>query len=268
MRNTTVKLLTGLFQLVQSCDARRLTTIRFKIFLREDIWNRLSFDNKSHLNGRDILLQWTRIDFLRLALRQAIQSKKFKNLVDRFSPVESIDQASEEAIDRALELLWGSRRRRGDKAKYVSRWVYERLTDSSGTTFPRSLSILLKGGKDQELSYKGQTSIKPPTDRLLRGKSLEIGLKKASEERCNAIKEEYPNLSRFFDSLKDVSALLSKEELQTVWHKSAQDVISSFDNFAKLLSEIGLAEWREKEQRYKFADIYVYGFEMIRKGTV
>ncbi|MUG97602.1 AAA family ATPase [Scytonema sp. UIC 10036] len=260
--------LTGLFQFVQSCDARRLTAIRFKIFLREDIWNRLSFDNKSHFNGRDILLQWTRIDFLRLALRQAIQSTKFKNLVDRFSPVESIDQASEEAIDRALELLWGSRRRRGDKAKYVSRWVYERLTDSSSTTFPRSLSILLQGAKEQELSYRGQTSIKSPTDRLLRGKSLEIGLKKASEERCSAIKEEYPNLSRFFDSLKDVSALLSKEELQTIWRESAQDVISSFDNFAIFLSEIGLAEWREKEQRYKFADIYVYGFEMIRKGTV
>lgn len=260
--------LTGLFQLIQSCDARRLTAIRFKIFLREDIWNRLSFDNKSHFNGRDILLQWTRIDFLRLALRQAVQSTKFKNLVDRFSPVESIDQASEEALDKALELLWGSRRRRGDKAKYVSRWVYERLTDSSSTTFPRSLSILLKGAKDHELKYEGQTSIKPPTDRLLRGKSLEIGLKNASQERCNAIKEEYPDLSKFFDSLKDVSALLSKEELQTVWQKSAQDVIFPFDKFTNLLSEIGLAEWREKEQRYKFADIYVYGFEMIRKGTV
>ncbi|RUR85839.1 ParA family protein [Chlorogloeopsis fritschii PCC 9212] len=260
--------LVGLFQFIQSCDARRLTAIRFKIFLREDIWNRVNFDNKSHFNGRDILLQWTRIDFLRLAFRQAIQSTKFKNLVDRFSPVESIDQASEEAVERALELLWGSRRRRGDKAKYVSRWVYERLTDSSGTTFPRSLSILLKGAKDQELSYKGQTSIKPPTDRLLRGKSLEIGLRKASEERCNAIKEEYPYLSKFFDSLKDISALLSKEELQTVWQKSVQDIISPFDDFVNLLSEIGLAEWREKEQRYKFADIYVYGFEMIRKGTI
>ena len=75
--------LTGLFQLVQSCDANRLTEIRFKIFLREDIWNRLSFDNKSHFTGRDILLQWTRIDFLRLALRQAIQSKDFKSLVDQ-----------------------------------------------------------------------------------------------------------------------------------------------------------------------------------------
>ncbi len=260
--------LTGLFQFVQACDARRLTAIRFKIFLREDIWNRLNFDNKSHFNGRDLILQWTKIDFLRLALRQAIQSKDFKNLVDRFSPVESIDQASEEVIERTLELLWGSRRRSGSNAKYVSRWVHERLTDSSGTTFPRSLSILLKGAKEQELSYKGQSSIKSPTDRLLRGKSLEIGLKKASEERCNGIKEEYPDLMKFFDSLKGVSALLSREELQTVWQESAEDDRLPFDEFADFLSKIGLAEWRDKEQRYKFADIYVYGFEMIRRGTV
>jgi cellulose biosynthesis protein BcsQ len=260
--------LIGLFQLVQACDARRITSIRFKIFLREDIWNRLSFDNKSHFNGRDLLLQWNRVDFLRLALRQATQSKEFKNLVDRFSPVESIDQASEEAIDRALELLWGSRRRSGTKAKYVTRWVYERLTDSSNTTFPRSLSILLKGAKEQELTYKGQSLKQTPTDRLLRGTSLEVGLKKASEERCHAVREEYPDLRNFFDSLKGMQALLSKEELQTIWQESAKAVSTTFDEFSDLLSEIGIAEWREKEQRYKFADIYVYGFEMIRRGTV
>ncbi|MEC4814270.1 MAG: AAA family ATPase [Scytonema sp. PMC 1069.18] len=262
--------LIGLFQLVQSCDARRLTAVRFKILLREDIWKRLIFDNKSHFNGREILLQWNRIDFLRLALRQSLQSKDFKDLIDKFSPipVDAIDQTSEEAIDKALELLWGSRRRSGNKAKYVSRWVYERLTDSSGTTFPRSLSILLKGAKQQELTYKGQSSIQTPKDRLLRGKSLEIGLKKASEERCDAIKEEYPNLKKFFDALKDVRALLSKEELQIIWQESAQDVMSSFDDFANFLAEIGLAEWRQKDERYKFADIYVYGFGMIRVGTV
>ncbi|MEH2325581.1 MAG: AAA family ATPase [Nostoc sp.] len=261
--------LTGLFQLVQSCDANRLTEIRFKIFLREDIWNRLSFDNKSHFTGRDIILQWTRIDFLRLALRQAIQSEDFKNLVDRISPVafESIDQATEESIDKALELLWGSRRRGGNRAKNVSRWVYERLTDSSSTTFPRSLSILLKGAKEQELSYKGQSSSKFRTDRLLQGKSLEFGLKKASEKRCEEIKEEYPDLTKFFDSLKGKLAFLSKEQLQTVWQESAHD-IADFEEFASFLSEIGIIEWREKEKRYKVADIYVYGFEMDRRGAV
>jgi cellulose biosynthesis protein BcsQ len=261
--------LSGLFQLVQSCDANRLTEIRFKIFLREDIWNRLIFDNKSHFTGRDIMLQWTRVDFLRLALRQSIQSPDFKNLVDRFSPiaVESIDQSSEDEIDKALELLWGSRRRTGNKAKYVSRWVYERLTDSSGTTFPRSLSILLTGAKEQELSYQGKPSIQTPIDRLLRSKSLEIGLKKASEKRCDEIKEEYRHLTKFFDSLKQKSALLPKDELHSIWQESAQD-IADFEEFTSFLTEIGIIEWRERDKRYKFADIYVYGFDMIRQGAV
>jgi len=261
--------LTGLFQLVQSCDANRLTEIRFKIFLREDIWNRLSFDNKSHFTGRDILLQWTRIDFLRLALRQAIQSD-FKDLVDRISPVavESIDLANEDAIDKALEILWGSHRRGGNRSKKVSRWVYERLTDSSGTTFPRSLSILLKEAKEQELTYKGQSSSKFREDRLLQSKSLELGLKKASEKRCEEIKEEYPHLIIFFEALNGKSALLEKEQLQAIWQNSAFSIIENFEEFASFLGEIGILEWREKDQRYKFADIYVYGFKMDRRGAV
>lgn len=262
--------LAGLFQLVQSCDASRLTEIRFKIFLREDIWNRLSFDNKSHFTGRDIILQWTKIDFLRLALRQAIQSENFKDLVDRVSPVavESIDRASEDEIEKALEILWGSRRRGGNRAKNVSRWVYERLTDSSGTTFPRSLSILLKEAKEHELTYKGQSSSKFRTDRLLQGRSLEVGLKKASEKRCEEIKEEYPNLISFFDYLNGKSALLEKGQLQAIWQNSAYNIIENFEEFASFLGEIGILEWREKDKRYKFADIYVYGFKMDRRGTV
>jgi cellulose biosynthesis protein BcsQ len=260
--------LTGLFQLIQACDARRLTSIRFKIFLREDIWSRLNFDNKSHFNGRDLFLRWTRIDFLRLALRQAMQSRDFKDLVDRVAPVENIDNASEESLNRALDLLWGIRRRTGNKAKYVYRWVYERLSDLNGTAFPRSLSALLEGAKDQELTYKGQTSVKTPTDdRLLRGKSLEIGLENASEERCEALKQEYADLCPFFEALEGVPALPTREQLEQIWQNSAQKIYPGFDEFANFLSEIGLAKWREKEQRYGFADIYVYGFRMSRTGT-
>ncbi len=265
--NVRQEALTGLFQLIQFCDARQLKSIRFKVFLREDIWGRLNFDNKSHFNGRDILLQWTRVDFLRLALRQAIQSSSFKDLVDRSSPIENIDQANEESLERALELLWGNRRRRGNKAKYVSRWVYERLTDTSNTTFPRSLSVLLKGAQQQELTYKGKSSIQPPTDRLLRSRSLEIGLEKASEERCEAIKQEYSDLCPFFNALEGVRALPTKEELEKIWQDTVQEVVPKFNEFTELLSEIGLVKWRPNEERYGFADIYVYGFKMSRTGA-
>jgi cellulose biosynthesis protein BcsQ len=260
--------LTGLFQLIQFCDARSLKTIRFKVFLREDIWEWLNFDNKSHFNGRDLLLEWTRMDFLRLALRQAIQSPKFKDLVDRTSPVTSIDQASEEDLSRALDLLWGSRRRKGQKAKYVSRWVYERLTDSSGSTFPRSLSALLDGAKNHELIYKGQTSIQPPTDRLLRGRSLEIGLEIASKERCDAIKQEYPNLSDFFNALEGVNALITKDELEGVWQETDSiRNIASFNEFVDLLTKIGIIQWRDRDEKYRCADIYISGFKMKYQGA-
>src|SRR5581483_10880050 len=248
--------LTGLFQLVQASDARRLTSIRFKIFLREDIWSRLVFDNKSHLNGRDIILQWTPIDFLRLALRQAQQSNEFKDLVDRFAPVENIDQADEASLDRALQLLWGVRREPNLKSKYVSRWVYDRLTDSSGTTFPRSLNILLKEAKNYESSSnRGQQT---STDRLLSARSLNAGLVKASEERCAGIREEYPELGLFFDALADLEILASQEKLREVWRDTAQEISPTFSDFVKYLLGIGLispAELQEKEQGYRFAEI-------------
>lgn len=257
--------LIGLFQLVQASDARRLTSIRFKIFLREDIWNRLTFDNRSHFNGRDLILRWTRMDFLRLALRQTLQSKEFRDVVDRFSPVANIDLADEETTERALQLLWGSRREPNLKSKYVSRWVYDRLTDSSGTTFPRSLNILLKEAKNYELTTYRSQSV--PTDRLLRAKSLNEGLFEASRQRCQEIREEYRELGLFFDVLVGKDVLISEEKLLEAWQQTVQDVLPTFKEFVDFLLNIGLigvAELRGNEQGYRFAEIYTYGFNMYR----
>jgi hypothetical protein len=41
-----------------------------------------------------------------------------------------------------VELLWGIYRESGRKSKKVSRWIYERLTDANGSTFPRALIYL------------------------------------------------------------------------------------------------------------------------------
>ncbi|WP_353258359.1 ParA family protein [Prochlorothrix hollandica] len=262
--------LTGLFQLVQFCDARAFAHLRFKIFLREDLWQQLNFDNKSHFRGRDLSLRWERIDFMRLAYRQVSQSSAFKNYVNRFYPIEDLDLAAEEDIENALGLLWGEKRRRGSKAKYVSRWIYDRLTDSSGTTFPRSLSVLLKAATDRELEYQRKT-VQWPKDRLLRSTALDIGLKEASQERCEAITQEYPELQTFLGKLSGFPALADGAELEQLWRETALDVAETFDQFVNLLKEIGLAEWRsetyKKAAHYRFADIYIYGFKMKYQGA-
>ena len=62
--------------------------------------------------------------------------------------------------------------------------------------------------------------------------------------------------------------MLEKEQLQEIWQNSAVSMIENFEEFASFLGEIGIIEWREKDKRYKFADIYVYGFKINRRGTV
>jgi len=259
--------LKGLFYLVQAFDAQRLTNIRFKIFLREDIWSRLTFDNKSHFNGRDIILQWTQVDFLRLALRQALQSQEFSELVNHFAPVGNIDQADAQTIEKALLLLWGNKR--DPKSKYVSRWAYDRLTDSSKTTFPRSLNILLKEAKAHELATRRDEEAFPK-DRLLRPQSLNQGLIRASSHRCQDLREEYPDLTSFFDSLKDLSIVASRDDLHRLWQKTIQDTLPEFKDSQKFIDFllsiglIGVGELRGKEQGYRFAEIYTHGFRIYR----
>jgi MinD-like ATPase involved in chromosome partitioning or flagellar assembly len=258
--------LTGLFQLLQSSDAQKHPSLIFKVFIREDVWAKTIFDNRSHFNGRDILLQWSRGDFLRLSLRLALRSIQFEQLVSRLAPVEDIDTANEQSLEKALQILWGSRREAGrGKSKYVSRWIYERLTDSSGTTFPRSLSELLTAACRHELDYKATTT-QAPEDRLLRAKSLNNGLSAASQQRCNEVREEYPELNDFFENLREKSIFQSKDDLQSLWETTAQAAEPELDGFLELLEKIGLVSWRDKkgEERYRFADLYIDGFKMNR----
>lgn len=256
--------LIGLFKLVQEFDAKELTNLRIKIFLREDIWERLIFDNRSHLRGRSIRLEWKRIELLRFAYRQVTQSEKFKKLVSRVAPIPDPNSATEEMLVEALKVLWGDRIRLGSRGKYLYRWVYDRLSDTSGATYPRSLVVLLAEAKKLELQHKDDSKFQ--ADRLFRSRFMALALEEASRARCQEMREEYGNLSAFFDSLSGKDALLELKELEQCWENSAREVEPDFERFVQLLKSIGLAEWRPKDERYRFADLYVYGFNMNKKG--
>ena len=171
---------------------------------------------------------------------------------------------------RALQLLWGSRREQNFHSKYVSRWAYDRLTDSSNTTFPRSLNILLKEARDYELTTYSK-DIPTSTDRLLHPKSLNEGLVKASIQRCQEMREEYPELETFFDFLVNMKVLVTPEGLNEVRQKmiegkeQVQEIFQTPTAFENFLRSIGLLYWDGSKKAFRFADIYTYGFNMNRK---
>lgn len=114
----------GLMRLVYDTNNQDLYQIRFKIFLREDIWQTLVFTNKSHFGeARTLTLQWKKTDFFRLAYRLAMSgSSTFKTLSNRILPLaeKDLDEADEETLRQALALLWGLTEKK--KNAYIAQW--------------------------------------------------------------------------------------------------------------------------------------------------
>ncbi|GAC1393087.1 MAG: ParA family protein [Ktedonobacteraceae bacterium] len=263
------KALAGLFQLVQN-TVRSLKYIKFKVFLAEDVWSNLSSFDKKDFNGRSFNLSWTYTDFLRLALRQAQCSELFKTMTNSFSPIENIDQVSEEVLTDALQLLWGSRREADTQSERVSLWLYRSLSDASGTTFPGLINTLLRKAVQVELQADKDQPL--PADRLLSSKSLQEGLIAAIQERCEDMRQTYPQLQPFFDALAGQNHFMHSGELQSIWLNTAKKNVPELKDFAHFVSYlrgIGLIMILEQESVlvYLFANMYATGFNMKRSAV-
>lgn len=260
----------GLLRLAYDSNNLDLHHIRFKIFLREDIWSRLVFTNKSHFGEpRTLSLQWRIDDFLRLAYRLATGgSAEFRALAQREFPLtdREVDSASEEDLRRALAPLWGLNQERGKQA-LAARWVYTRMTDARDNTYPRSLTVLLNAARDEELRVRNDKQA--PTDRLLSPRAMQAGLKTASVERVEALKNEYPLLRPFLVDVEKNGSLrsqFSRADLMSVWRKTSRGAYSTFESFVAQLSAVGLLVIKKEERAYDYgiASLYIDGLGLER----
>ena len=53
----------------------RFPRIKFKIFLRNDIWSTLEFVNKSHLSDKNVVLSWDKKDLLIMLMRRCLDNE-------------------------------------------------------------------------------------------------------------------------------------------------------------------------------------------------
>lgn len=267
----------GLLRLAYDANNQGLHNLRFKVFLREDIWSRLVFTNKSHFGpDRTLLLEWRITDFLRLAYRMASGgSAKYRALAQREFPLtdEEIDAAPDEDLHKVLAPLWGLRKEKS-KNQSTARWVYSRMTDAANNSYPRSLAILLGAARDEELRTRrtrlGGARSTTGSDRLLGPPAMLIGLREASVERVNALKNESPRLKPFLDAVEKAQSLRSqfgRSELEDVWRNTSQAQQPDFGLFVDELKQSGLLVEKKKGSspyEYGIASLYIDGLGVQR----
>lgn len=259
--------LEGLFRFSYTLDEYEIDWLRPKVFLREDLWQRLKFVNKSHFTNRQVELNWQKIDLLRLAYRLITQSGRVAEfLQEYYSGITEPNQADENMLANALGLVWGVRRAPGGNALPVDEWLYQRMTDAANTTYPREMMHLLKAARSAELETRGNYPI--PNDRLLREESLNHGLRYASKKRCEALQsDEYEALEPFFAGVRGLPSEGNSSNLERIWEETMSDLEPHFMAFMELLQDIGVISLERRiqdEVNYTFADIYVDGLGLTR----
>ncbi len=257
-RSRRTKAIEELLSLVLSIGDS-LQHLKFKVLLREDIWRKLIFDNKSHFFGRSVTLNWeNKTNFFQVAIKQAMLSSTFKELVGSIlGSLKDDDYWLESNVFEIWNVLVGERMK-GGKSAFTKNWVWNRLADGSDNRSPRALLQLLKTAKEWEQKEQKRN---PYQKTIIRSRALTSCLEEVSRQALDAlIKEEFPDLDPLVKQLKNIgSSPLKVSDLS--------ELDKAIVNLGLQVGLLAIYEGTDdKIIRYKVPDLYLLGIGMKRKG--
>ncbi|HEX2224250.1 MAG TPA: ParA family protein, partial [Thermoanaerobaculia bacterium] len=239
-----------------------LRNLRLKVLLREDIWKKLRFENKSHLFGRSVSLAWNdKTDYFKVVIKQALQSPGFRRVLESTGwgaglANKDLGNWAGADVQRAWILLVGERMQ-GGKTAFTRNWVWNRLADGNDDHSPRYLLQLFH----EATVWERAEQRKNPYERsVVRPRALIEVLPTVSERALSALRdEEFPELGPLLEKLTAIGRT----------PVDARD-LEGLEELTDLAREVGLLGIYEvtgdSVERYKVPEIYRYGLGMGRRG--
>lgn len=262
-------------------NSRRWQRIRPKIFLRNDLFREdfLGFADASKLKPHMLRLEWTTLDLYQLLTKRlANKSKEWEHYLTAichvplkedttFGKVPAKNEARiyEDMMAAIIGRFMGANARKGKS--YT--WIPNHLQDGGGKIAPRSflkLFSLAAEAREEKIAELSEKHLLLPMD-------LQNALQQTSEDRINELAaEEYPWLKALKQQLAGIEVPTEQTKLiqaieQTVWTKEAPTPFTDPPALIDYLQRLGIIEIR-LDKRINVPEIYLYGFDMKRRGGV
>ncbi|MET8561459.1 ParA family protein [Streptomyces flaveolus] len=242
--------------------ASRLNRVRLKVFVRQDIWQGLRFENKSHFFGLSRRLQWEdREEYFKVVLKRAVRASAFADVLavlDPALPATEVAAWSPEQVAAAWSALVGERMR-GERTAFTANWVWNRLADGNGDHSPRALLQLFAAALDWERAEEKRSGY----DRsVLRPRSLALSLESVSDKALSALLDEE------FQELRQVAEALREYGRTPVTEEALGEIE---EDLVVLAQEAGLLEALDSdgsERLFKVPDLYRWALGVTRRGPM
>jgi hypothetical protein len=243
-------------------DTMELNHVCPKIFLRTDIWKRISrggFREASHIT-RHITIRWDTNSLINLVIRRALNN-------DAIIKVYNVDpEETLRSTDRQIELFYRLFPDKVDIGPNKSRtfeWILARTWDATKQAAPREIIHFLNEARDAQLRQYEVGGMEGDKEELFSRASLRDALPEVSKVRLNqTLYAEYPNLQKYVEAIRRDKTEQNPESLMRIWNLDKLTTIGIADQ----LEEVGFFEKRGKkaEPRYWVPFLYREALEMVQ----
>jgi hypothetical protein len=232
--------LRGLFR--SYLDLSEFDNIHLKIFLRSDIWQRITeggFREASHIT-REIYLTWDRSSLLNVLIKRILVNDKIRYEY-KLNPARVLANINRQ--EQLLERLFPEHMDDGLDQPKTFDWMIEQTSDGTKANTPRELIHLLTAAQDLQISNMniGKSALKPNGEKLFEREAIKNAMKEVSRARLEkTLYSEYPEHKTYVEKMERQNAQQRVDKLARLWEME----ISEAKKKADALVEVGFFEKR------------------------
>lgn len=197
-------------------DLRALNNIYLKIFVRDDIWNRVSaggFSEASHIT-KTSHITWTESGLLNLIAKRLLRNDAFVAYLD-LEPKDVTDNflAQQEMIRTVLPDKVDT-----GKNPTTFEWMVSRVRDGLGIAAPRELIHIFEVIRDLQIKRMERGEPEPEGQLLFDRSVFKEALDTVSRVRyTQTFIAEYPEFQKLTDKLRGEKAEHTSQSLSKIW---------------------------------------------------
>ena len=233
--------LRGLFMVYS--DFREYDRLDIKIFLRSDIWGRVTREGlreTSHIEDQ-VTIRWDNPSLLNLVLRRCLRNEALR---DYYDVAEADVLANAETQRELFYRIFPDQVEPGSRKSTTLDWMLGRVKDGTGRVAPRELIHLLATLRDVQLRLLELGVPEPPGEQLFDRAAFKLALPEVSQARLEqTLLPEYPALRPYVMALERRKTLQTVDTLAAIWECSAEQarIITA------QLVEVGFFERRQMQ---------------------
>lgn len=235
-------------------DFRAFGRFSLKIFLREDIWGRVTetgFREASHVTRYEVM-RWTHPMLLNLIMRRILSNDV---IIEEYG-IDRDAVLADAAKQRELfNRVFPPQVDQGPRKAATFDWMIGRCADASGNTAPREVIHLLNCLRDEEIRRLERGEQIAPDEQIFDRSVFKQALPRVSETRLNTyLFAEYPDERAYLEKLKGEKCEQYPESLSAIWGVSREEAIQK----AQVLVKLGFFQMRGTRAEPSFWVPFLY----------